>query len=194
MIAAVRGIVEDRGPDWLLVGIGGVSLRVAVPASTATAAVQPGEEIRLHTHLHIREDAVALYGFLTAEARDAFVLLLGVAGVGPRGALALLSALGPAELARAVETEDRQTLQQAPGLGPRTAERVIVELRGKVDALLGAAPGPARPQGRDELLDALLALGYTMSEARRTLASLGDTGEASLEERLKEALQALGRG
>lgn len=193
MIAALRGIVEERGPTWLLLRVGGVSLQVSVPAPTLAAMGPAQEEVRLHTHLHVREDTLALYGFLTAQERDVFVLLLGVAGIGPRGALSILSTLGPGELAGAVKREDKEALQRAPGVGARTADRILVELKGKLEFVLAAAPGLPGAEGRDEVLDALLALGYTPSEARRTLASLGELGGAPLEERVRQALQALGR-
>lgn len=153
--------------------------------------------MRLFTHLHVREDILALYGFQSAQERDLFVLLMTVSGVGPRGALALLSALRPWELARAVEGEDARAIRQVPGFGPRTAERVIVDLKGKLGAFV-APEEPARvggTGGRDEdLLEALVALGYSQNEARRAVLSAVDAEGLSIEERLRRALQALGQG
>ena len=195
MIAAVRGVIEDKGPNWLLVGIGGVSLHISVPLPTVESAGLPGAPVRLFTHLHVREDILALYGFQTAQERDLFVRLMTVSGVGPRGALALLSVLRPWELARAVAQEDARAIRQAPGFGPRIAERVIVELKGKLDEFAIPEESSAPPLVRnDDLLDTLMALGYSQNEVRRAMLSLTDFTDLPIEERLRRALQALGQG
>lgn len=196
MIAAVRGIVEERGPDWIRLSVGGVTLHVSVPTLALETVANLGEEARLHTYLYVREDTLALYGFPTSDERDVFVLLLGVSGIGPRAALALLSTLAPGDLAHAVEREDSRTLQQAPGIGARAAERLIVDLRGKLLEFSVPMPAAAGPggAGNEDVLDALIALGYSTNEARQTIASLGDVEDLPLEERLRRALQALSRG
>ncbi len=140
-IACLRGVVEEWGADWLLVFVGGVGLRLQVPASTAEALGRRGESVVLHTHLHLRDDAVALYGFASAEDLRLFEMLISVSGVGPRGALSLLSALGAEGLSDAVSAGDAPRLQQVPGVGQKMAARLVLELKGK---LVGRAVQPSR--------------------------------------------------
>jgi len=189
-IACLRGVVEEWGADWLLVFVGGVGLRVQVPASTAEALGRQGENVVLHTHLHVRDDAVALYGFATAEDRRLFEMLIGVSGVGPRGALSLLSALGAEGLSDAVSAGDVPRLQQVPGIGQKMAARLVLELKGK---LAGRAAATV-PMGRDdEVVAALVGLGYTQAEASAAAASVPSDGSLAVEERLRRALAYFGR-
>jgi len=189
-IACLRGVVEEWGADWLLVFVGGVGLRVQVPASTAEALGRRGESVVLHTHLHLREDAVALYGFASAEDLRLFEMLISVSGVGPRGALSLLSALGADSLSDAVSAGDVPRLQQVPGIGQKMAARLVLELKGK---LAGRAVA-AVPTGRDdEVVAALVGLGYTQAEAQAAAASAPSDGSVSVEERLRRALAYFGR-
>ena len=189
-IACLRGVVEEWGADWLLVFVGGVGLRVQVPASTAEALGRRGESVVLHTHLHLREDAVALYGFASAEDLRLFEMLISVSGVGPRGALSLLSALGADSLSDAVSVGDVPRLQQVPGIGQKMAARLVLELKGK---LAGRAVA-AVPTGRDdEVVAALVGLGYTQAEAQAAAASAPSDGSVSVEERLRRALAYFGR-
>ena len=191
-IARLRGVIEEWGPDWLLVFVGGVGLRVQVPASTAEALGRPGESVSLHTHLHVREEALALYGFASAEDLSAFELLLGVGGIGPRGALALLSALGAGGLSEAVSVGDVPRLQQVPGIGQKTAARLVLELKGKLVGPAAAVPVPA---GRDdEVVAALVGLGYSQAEAQAAAASVPSDGSLGVEERIRSALAYFGRG
>ena len=133
MIAGVRGVLESTGPDWVTVQVGGVVLQVLVPPSYIAALGEPGAPIYLHTHLLIRDDRATLYGFPTKADLDTFLLLLGVSGVGPRHSLGLLSSLGVAGLQQAIEQEDLASLSAAPGIGRRTAGRVVLELKGKLE-------------------------------------------------------------
>jgi Holliday junction DNA helicase RuvA len=189
-IARLRGVIEESGADWLLVFVGGVGLRVQVPASTAEALGRRGESVVLHTHLHLREDAVALYGFATAEDLRLFEMLISISGVGPRGALSLLSALGAEGLSDAVSAGDVPRLQQVPGIGQKMAARLVLELKGK---LVGRAAA-AVPAGRDdEVVAALVGLGYTQAEAQAAAASAPSDGSLSVEERLRRALAYFGR-
>jgi Holliday junction DNA helicase RuvA len=189
-IARLRGVIEESGADWLLVFVGGVGLRVQVPASTAEALGRRGESVVLHTHLHLREDAVALYGFATAEDLRLFEMLISISGVGPRGALSLLSALGAEGLSDAVSAGDVPRLQQVPGIGQKMAARLVLELKGK---LVGRAAA-AVPAGRDdEVVAALVGLGYTQAEAQAAAASVPADGSLSVEERLRRALAYFGR-
>jgi len=190
LIARLRGVVEEWGVDWLLVFVGGVGLRVQVPASTAEALGHRGESVVLHTHLHVRDDAVALYGFATAEDLRLFEMLIGVSGVGPRGALSLLSALGAEGLSDAISAGDVPRLQQVPGIGQKMAARLVLELKGK---LVGRAAATV-PMGRDdEVVAALVGLGYTQAEAQAAAASVPSDGSLAVEERLRRALAYFGR-
>jgi Holliday junction DNA helicase RuvA len=190
-IARLRGVVEEWGADWLLVFVGGVGLRVQVPASTAEALGRRGEDVVLHTHLHLRDDAVALYGFASAEDLRLFEMLIGVSGVGPRGALSLLSALGAEGLSDAVAAGDVPRLQQVPGIGQKTAARLVLELKGK---LAGRAALASVAVGRDdEVVAALVGLGYSQAEAQAAAASVPSDGSLSVEERIRQALVYFGR-
>jgi Holliday junction DNA helicase RuvA len=189
-IARLRGVVEEWGVDWLLVFVGGVGLRVQVPASTAEALGHRGESVVLHTHLHVRDDAVALYGFATGEDLRLFEMLIGVSGVGPRGALSLLSALGADSLSDAVSAGDALRLQQVSGVGQKMAARLVLELKGKLAGRAAAAV----PTGRDdEVVAALVGLGYTQAEAQAAAASVPSDGSLAVEERLRRALAYFGR-
>jgi Holliday junction DNA helicase RuvA len=189
-IARLRGVVEESGVDWLLVFVGGVGLRVQVPASTAEALGRRGENVVLHTHLHVRDDAVALYGFASAEDLRLFEMLIGVSGVGPRGALNLLSALGADGLSDAVSAGDAPRLQQVPGVGQKVAARLVLELKGKLTGRAVAAVSGGRD---DEVVAALVGLGYTQAEAQAAAASVPSEGSLDVEERLRHALAYFGR-
>jgi Holliday junction DNA helicase RuvA len=177
MIALISGKVAARRPDHVVIDCGGVGYRLAVSAETFRHVPAVGREATLHTHLVVRDDALLLYGFATEEERELFLLLLGVQAVGPKVALAVLSGGSPRDLLRALAAGDTARLQAAPGVGKRTAERIVVELREKV----GASPkaGPIRiTRGDDPRIlarDGLVELGYTPQEADELLADA--TGE-----------------
>jgi Holliday junction DNA helicase RuvA len=188
LISSVSGIVEAVGADWVDVSIGGITLRVSVPGSTAGGVGAAGDAVRLHTSLQVREDSLTLFGFLTDDERHTFDTLLGINGVGPRLALAVLSRFAPSSLAAAVDAADTAALSTVSGVGKRTASRIILELKGKLDLDWGGAP--AGPLDADAL-DALVALGYSDTEARRALAAVPADGAASMEDRVRDALQHL---
>ncbi len=216
MIGSLRGTVLDRTVRndhqvELLVEVAGVGYRVLVPASSASRVGQLGNPTFLHVHTHVREDAIILYGFPTSEERECFELLLGAHGVGPAVALALLSVLSPAALRRAVLSEDADALMLVPGIGKKTAARLVLELAQRFEAapetgmaVLGdkdlqpagdASPGPHeasatdRAAQREELRAALGSLGYGNDEVRQVLARLPADG--SVEEMLRYALREL---
>ena len=137
MITAVKGTLEAIGPDWAVVSLGGVSLKVSVPSSALEALGSPGDRVSLFTHLQVRQDGVALFGFPTTEARDLFELLQGVSGVGPRQALSLLSVMTPETLVSAVSSGDIDMFERAPGVGKKTASRIVLELKGKLQGEWG---------------------------------------------------------
>jgi Holliday junction DNA helicase RuvA len=188
LISSVSGVVEAVGPDWVDVALGGITLRVSVPGSTASGVGAAGDAVRMHTSLQVREDSLTLYGFLSDEERLTFDTLLGINGVGPRLALAVLSRFAPSALAAAVDAADTAALSTVSGVGKRTASRIILELKGKLDLDFGgAAAGPVDI----DALDALVALGYSDTEARQALAALPADGAASMEDRVRDALQHL---
>ena len=182
MIASVRGRILARGADHVVVETAGVGYKVFVPRHPS------GEETLLHTHQVVREDGQFLFGFETREELALFELIIGVSGVGPRAALALLSVSRPADVALAIAAGDAAALAKAPGVGKKTAERLIVDLRSKVGRI---AVGPAAGElpSPDEAISALRALGYTQAEAQQALSGVPPAGKASTEERLATALR-----
>ncbi len=191
MIALVRGEVAVRRPDHVVLVAGGVGYRLAVSGETLRQVPALGAEATLHSHLVVRDDAIQLFGFASEEERDLFLLLIGVQSVGPKVALAVLSGGSPRELVRALAAGDTARLQAVPGIGKRTAERIVVELREKVDA--GAAPADiVITRGTDDprLLarDGLLDLGFAPAEAEELLAGVeGDSVEALIGAALRSA-------
>ena len=184
MIASVRGEVLQRRPDHVVVESAGVGYRLAVSAETLKAVPATGREVALHAHLVVRDDSMALYGFASEEERDLFCLLISVSGVGPKVAIAILSGGTPRELVRAIAAGDSKRFQAVPGIGKRTAERVIVELREKVAGELEDAVGTAAVSGEEAesprtlARDGLMHLGYTLAEAEKLLeAADGETPE-----------------
>ncbi|MBU6423861.1 MAG: Holliday junction branch migration protein RuvA [Chloroflexota bacterium] len=185
MIGSVRGRVIARGADHVVVEVGGLGYKVFVPR-------QPdGDDVLLHTHHVVREDGQSLFGFASREELALFEMLISVSGVGPRAALALLAVSSPAQLAAAIASGDAAALARAPGVGKKTAERLIVDLRAKVGA--AGAPLPEAATSEDEAAAALQALGYTPSEAVAALRGVPAAGKAPTEERVRAALLKAGR-
>ena len=191
MIAMVSGTVAVRRADHVVVDCGGVGYRLAVSAETLRHVPAVGKDVLLHSHLVVRDDALALYGFATEEERELFLMLIGVQSVGPKVALAVLSGGPPRELLAAVAAGDTARLQAAPGVGKRTAERIIVELREKVGAS-GSVPAvlaAVRSEDPRALArDGLLGLGYTALEADELLdGAEGDRPEDLIAHALRTA-------
>jgi Holliday junction DNA helicase RuvA len=182
MIAAVRGEVMVRRPDHVVIDAGGVGYRLSVSAETLKAVPAMGRDTFLHAELISREDSLALYGFASEEERDLFRLLISVSGIGPKVALAALSGGSARELLRAIAAGDAKRFQAVPGIGKRTSERIIVELREKVagsleeEVALGAAEGDARSLARDGLVN----LGYAPLEAELLLDGIDSDDPESL--------------
>jgi Holliday junction DNA helicase RuvA len=194
MIALVRGEVAVRRPDHVVVLAGGVGYRLAVSAETLRHVPAAGHAVTLHAHTILRDDAIALFGFATQEERDLFLLLLGVQAVGPKVALAVLSAGLPRELVGAIAAGDAKRFQAVPGIGKRTAERIIVELREKVGADAADPAGPIVAARTDDprrlARDGLLELGFPPAEAEALLAQVAG---ASAEELIAAALKGARR-
>jgi holliday junction DNA helicase RuvA len=192
MIGSVRGAVLERTTGGeVLVEVGGLGYRVNVPLR-AVPDLMPGTNAFLFTHLHVRDDAMVLFGFTTRDERDTFEALIGATGVGPKLALAILSVHTPSTLRRCLADDDLDALVLVPGVGKRTAQRLLVELkpRLKVPDLDLAGPSANGSGPRAEVRDALVGLGYSSEEVRETLTQLGDDG--TVEELLRDALRSLG--
>ena len=188
MIALLEGTVAVRRADHVVVSCGGVGYRLAVSAETLRQVPRVGQATEIHTHLIVRDDALLLYGFATEEERDLFLLLIGVQSVGPKMALAVLSGGTPRDLLSAVAAGDTARLQAAPGIGKRTAERIVVELREKVgvassdDPIVITRGDDPRTLARD----GLVGLGFSLQEVDKLLdGAPGDTPEALIAHALK---------
>jgi holliday junction DNA helicase RuvA len=189
MIAHVEGKVVEKLGDRVVVAVGGTGYDLLVPAQTLAKLPPVGREARLFTRLQIRDEAMVLYGFGSADERSLFDHLISVSGVGPKVALAILSVLTPDALRRAVTSGDVAALTLVPGVGKKVAGRVILDLKDRIGAGgAGATSGPLA-----EVREALLALGLTAQEARDALGALVPNGDKPVEELLREALRSVGR-
>lgn len=188
MIASLTGTVAASGKDFVVLHVGGVGLRVSVPQTLLAGPCVPGQELTLFTHLHVRENDLALFGFGSDEELALFRLLLGVSGIGPKVGLAILSNLPPAELQSAIAHEDVTALARVPGIGPKTASKLVFNLRDKVAVdLAPGAPPPVLTDKDAELIAALTGLGYSVAEAQEAIGAL-PRELLPLEERVRLAL------
>ena len=200
MIAFLRGRLSDKQPNRLIVDVGGVGYDVAVPLSTYYKLGEVGSEVALRIHTHVREDALALFGFVTVFEQQLFERLIATSGIGPKLALAVLSGIEPADLVRAVQTGDVVRLTSIPGVGKKTAERISLELKDRLPVGIGIA-GDADRDGaepgadlRSDLLSALLNLGYHRPLAEKAVdAALARDPSPTFEASLKQALRELAR-
>src|SRR2546423_3202489 len=196
MIASIQGILEARRAGYLIVRIGGFSIRVFAPTTTSSRLGEVGSEVSLYTHFYVREDGMALYGFSSEEDRDAFERLIAVSGVGPKLALALLSAMDARTFYKAIADEDQQRLAMAPGVGKRLAAKLVLELKGKLPSLVGLGGGTTlSPAGQvqSEVLEALMGLGYSAAEAQAALMKIPQDRPMTLEEQITFALRSFSR-
>ena len=192
MIAKVRGILDHKAPGEVIVDVGGVGYQLFTALSVFYRLPEVGEPVTLLVYTHVREDALQLFGFFDPAEKQAFVLLTGVSGIGPRLALNILSGMAASELLGALRDGDVARLVSIPGVGKRLADRMIVELRDKIEVLPEAAPEPtAAPGIRGDALSALVNLGYRRADAERAVRQVLGQGAAELETVLKEALRVL---
>ena len=202
MIAFVRGSVASRTPESVVLDVGGIGYEVVVPTRTRVGAI--GDELTLYTHLHVREDCVTLYGFDNVDDRAVFELLISVTGIGPKGAISILSSVSPVELRRAIATGNLDRLTAIPGIGRKTAQRIVLELKDKLadvvedDSDLGAEHDEPEGDARSEAAEALIALGFSPHEARRSVslairALKSSNASLTTDSILRRALASAGR-
>lgn len=193
MIASLQGIVDAIGTDWMVVNVGGVGFKVSAPTSVLSEGGIIGREIKLFTHLHVREDELTLYGFAAPEDLRLFDIFLTVSGLGPKTALNMLSAMSSDQLSLAIASASVEMLTSISGIGKKTADRIILELKDKVGAFVTVTPAGRLAQENTDVLSALTSLGYSIAEASHAISIIPSDKKLSLEERIKLALQYLGK-
>jgi Holliday junction DNA helicase RuvA len=198
VIARLKGTLVEKSPSRLILDVGGVGYDVSVPLSTFYGLGDPGSPVVLRVHTHVREDAIALYGFASALEEDLFERLISISGIGPKLALAVLSGIDPSELVRAIRTQDVARLTRIPGVGKKTAERIGLELKDRLPAVaVSAGAQPAVSSGdalRDDLMSALANLGYQRASVEKTVdAVLRKSPDASFEQALRDVLRGMMR-
>lgn len=202
MIAFIQGELCEVGQDTIIVACQGIGYEIQVPVSVAQSLSDPGSRVKIYTYTYVREDALGLFGFLTKDDLTVFKLLITVNGVGPKAALAILSSMTADELRFAILAEDAKAISKAPGIGPKTAKRMIIELKDKLDlesmidnhgdsSTYAAGNTEAAASVRDEVIMALTALGYSNTEAVRAVRAVSGADEMDSETLLKQALKKI---
>jgi len=198
VIAFLRGTLLDKHPNRVVIDVAGVGYDVQVPLSTFYGLGEPGTSVTLRIHTHVREDVLALFGFSTTLEQDLFERLIAISGIGPKLALAVLSGIEPADLIRAIKTQDVPRLTKIPGIGKKTAERIGLELKDRLPPAVTAAAGPAPAaessddQFRDDLLSALINLGYQRAAADKAIDKvLKDSPGVGFEQVLRDVLRSM---
>ena len=192
MITSLSGKLETVSGEGAIINVGGVGFRVAMPTTALSALGTPGGEVKVFTHLHVREDNLSLFGFASAEELWLFETLLGVTGLGPKLALAMLSTLSPEQITTAIATGSTDMLNMIPGIGKKVAHRIVLELKDKIGAGWIAAPATQAAQENTDVLSALTSLGYSPAEAVKAVATLPADEGLDLEDKIKLALQYFG--
>ena len=192
MIARLQGKLEAIATDSVIVNVNGVGFQVFLPTSTLSTIGNVGKEVKLYTHLHVREDILALYGFGSADELRLFQVLTSVSGIGPKLGLSMLSAMNTDQLTMAIATGNADLLTNIPGIGKKIASRIVLELKDKIGAGWITTAATEITQENTDVLGALISLGYSAAEASRAIASLPKAGNLSLEEKIKLALQYFG--
>lgn len=193
MIAGLDGTLEQINTDSAIIKVSGVSFHVYTPASTLGELGSIGDRVCLHTYLHWKEDSTALYGFTTSQELDLFKMLIGVSGVGPKSALSVLSGLKPDDLASAILSNNADLIAQAPGIGKKTASRVILDLKGKLEKGWGGMVSTCPTGDNADMVAALTNLGYSAADASRAAAAVPSTEDLTLEDKIRLALRHLAR-
>lgn len=193
MIAGLDGILEQVNADSAIIKVSGVSFQVFTPAATLGQMGSIGERVHFYTHLHWKEDSTALYGFATSQELDLFKMLISVSGVGPKSALSILSTLRPDDLASAIINSDVDLITQSPGIGKKTAARVVLDLKGRLEKGWGGVATGGSARDNAEVVAALTNLGYSTADANQAAAATGGSKDLSLEDRIRLALRHLAR-
>jgi Holliday junction DNA helicase RuvA len=193
MIVALEGTLERRGNNSVIIKVGPLSLSISSPTSTLSQLGNTGDKVYLHTHLHVREDIIALYGFSSVEELGLFQSLITVSKIGPKTALGILSTVSPEQLIAAIEGDNIDLLSQVPGIGKKTACRIVLELKGKLAKEWGGAIATSLKQEDADVVAALTGLGYSLKEAMQAASTLSDSKGLDLEEKVRLALQRLAR-
>jgi len=196
MISLIRGTVELKTEEFIVVDVNGIGLEVFIPLSTFTGLPDMGKEVKLHTHLQLRDDSMKLYGFSSLKEKELFELLINISGVGPKMAMAILSDIPATELQRAIGQEDLITLTNVSGIGKKTAQRLILELKEKIGLLGYDVEEDSSIMGSDLLSDAVVALvslGYSQNDAKKSVKTASESfnGDYTLEELIKKTLASL---
>ena len=194
MIASVTGRLETRADNHVILSVGGVGLRVFVPTVHLDTWSRPGQEVTLYTHLHVRESELTLYGFADADERSLFEMLISVSGVGPKLALSVLSSLSGDSFRTAIAHGRTEMLSRVPGIGDKTARRLIFHLQDKIALRTGSAAAPMLTDTDAEVIAALTGLGYRLVEAQAAVQSLPRDDGTPVGERLRQALAYFGTG
>lgn len=198
MIARLKGTLVEKSPSRIVLDVGGVGYDVLVPLSTYYGVGEPGSTLALRVHTHVREDVIALYGFASPLEQDLFERLIGVSGIGPKLALAVLSGIDPPELVRAIRAQDVARLTKIPGVGRKTAERIGLELKDRLPSAAAGEPEPPRTGDdarRDDLLSALMNLGYPRPAAEKAIdVALTRAPDLPFEQQLRDVLRSMARG
>jgi len=193
MIASLQGIIDAVGTDYMIVNVNGVGFKVGVPTSVLSDLGVVGREVKLYTHLHVREDEMSLYGFGSLDELRLFDTLITVSGLGPKTAMGMLSAMSADQLAMAIASGSTEILTTIPGIGKKTADRLVLELKDKVGGVMISSPAGRAAQENADVITALVSLGYSMNEATRAVGSFPAGQKLALEDKLKLALQYLGK-
>lgn len=200
MIAYVKGTLDYINENEIIVECNGIGYRIMIPLSVAGELPHIGSEVRIHTYMNVREDAMQLFGFLDRDDLDMFKMLITVSGIGPKGALNILSVMSPDDLRFAILSDDAAAISKAPGIGKKTAGKLVIELKDKLDLgeafavksnHINAMRKPCESDVRSEAAAALVALGYSQSEALRAVSLVDGPDEMSVEQLLKESLRKM---
>ncbi len=191
MIAGINGIIDSKGDGWLNVNVGGVTFHISIPASLSFRLAPVGKPVKLFTQFTLKNEEPQLYGFVDQASLRVFQLLTGVSGIGPKTALQVLSSKPPQEIATGIASGDASMFTTISGIGRKVANRIILELQPTFEKESFTTSLPELSNTDPETLEALLALGYTQSETRQALRSIGDTSDLSVEEKIRLALSRL---
>ena len=193
MIASLQGVIDAVSKDSMIVNVNGIGFKVSVTTSVLSEMGAVGREVKLYTHFHIREDDMSLFGFSSLDEMRLFETLISVSGLGPKTAMGMLSAMSADQLAMAIASGSVEMLTTIPGIGKKTADRLILELKDKVGGVMISTPAGRAAQENADVVAALVSLGYSVQETTRAVNALPTGKKLSLEEKVKLALQYLGK-